>query len=194
MKKGKNIDGNIKIFHKIPNFDVDTNSIGINSLTDLQLEAYGYFDVIDNPITVYQRYGKLLPEHLVGNQYITPIEDFTAQEVIDYDLQQIVIAEQQLANDASAQIEMTFRQDGEQAYNRIKYKIKRANTDGTITKPQYKLVRKFLSPAIYPLNFGDWDIAQDNLNALTPPTNAKLLFILNKVKQIVNDYIIENNI
>ena len=193
MKKGKNIDGNIKIFHKIPNFDADTNSIGINSLTDLQLEAYGYFDVIDNPITVYQRYGKLLPEHLVGNQYVTPIEDFTAQEVIDYDLQQIVIAEQQLANDASAQIEMTFRQDGEQAYNRIKYKIKRANTDGTITKNQYKLVRKFLSPAIYPLNFGDWDIAQDNLNALTPPTNAKLLFILNKVKQIVNDYITENN-
>ena len=194
MKKGKNIDGNIKIFHKIPNFDADTNSIGINSLTDLQLEAYGYFDVVDNPITVYQRYGKLLPEHLVGNQYITPIEDFTAQEVIDYDLQQIVIAEQQLANDASAQIEMTFRQDGEQAYNRIKYKIKRANTDGTITKNQYKLVRKFLSPAIYPLNFGDWDIAQDNLNALQELTNAKLLFILNKVKQIVNDYIIENNI
>jgi len=194
MKKGKNIDGNIKIFHKIPNFDADTNSIGINSLTDLQLEAYGYFDVVDNPITVYQRYGKLLPEHLVGNQYITPIEDFTAQEVIDYDLQQIVIAEQQLANDASAQIEMTFRQDGEQAYNRIKYRIKRANTDGTITKNQYKLVRKFLSPAIYPLNFGDWDIAQDNLNALQEPTNAKLLFILNNVKQIVNDYIIENNI
>jgi len=197
MKKGKNIDGNIKIFHKIPNFDADTNSIGINSLTDLQLEAYGYFDVVDNPITVYQRYGKLLPEHLINKKYITPIEDFTAQEVIDYDNQIAIQTSNALDNAEYSEIEENLRSAGERKFNRIRFRLRKKRENSTINANNFLKLRKDITPLILPLLQGDFDISKEMLDAFAltnPYANANQLAILTFAQQVVNNYIIKNNI
>jgi hypothetical protein len=119
----------------------------------------------------------------------------TVEEIAEYDAQQVVIAQRVLDNDASAVIERKFRQDGEVEYDRIKYRLKRAVADTFITPQEFTAIKKVLSPTLYPMNFGDWDLAKINVDAIND-TNlaANLLTILNIVKGILNDYILENGI
>lgn len=107
-----------------------------------------------------------------------------------------------------------YRSDGEEFFKKLGNFIRRKRENGklvenatpeelaligdsikqnTITQAQYKGIRVTLQPALQPLRYGDWDIAQDNINAITPPTNAKMLLIYNFVKNKVDTYVAVNN-
>lgn len=168
------------------NFSTFKNIINIQQASEQQIYDLGFRDVIIPIISSTQSLGEIYFDNTndVWTYYI--IEK--TQEELDEDLYQLEF------QDEFADLENKHEEDGKQLYRRIKFKIRKLLANGTITLTQFNTVRRFLRPAILPLNTGDWDIAKENVDALIIPTNTKLLAILNTVKDLINDYIIKNNI
>ena len=64
--------------------------------------------------------------------------------------------------------------------------------DGNITNAQFEGISDTLFNALLPLELGLWKVTKSRVDAVIEPTNAKLLTILNKVKEIVDNYITQN--
>jgi len=110
------------------------------------------------------------------------------------------ITQQEIDERADAEIEKAttltleqYKKDGADFFNKVGNFVRRKYNDGDITQAQYKGIRVSLQPALQPLADGDWDIAQDNLNAITPPVNAKMLAIYTFVKDKVDAYVLAGN-
>ena len=81
--------------------------------------------------------------------------------------------------------------DGLKYFRLLRNFIKRKYDDNVINETQFKTIRVNLSPALQPLKDGDFDIAQDNINAITRPSGA-LGVLYDRVKEDIDNYIIEN--
>lgn len=81
-----------------------------------------------------------------------------------------------------------FEDDGNEFYYEVRDLVKYHLSKATITETQYKLIRVTLEPALRPLKLGDWDIAQDNVNAITRPTGI-LSELYDKVKNGIDNYL-----
>lgn len=182
-QKAIELNGQIRVFNTLPK--VWNNTINFRASTESDLYALGFRDIVKPSITEYQRYGALLPEHLANEVYIYPVIDFTQAEIDSYD-------QRQLDNDSSANKLINYRSDGEIWNKRIWDRIMREYDSGNLTENQFNTISNSLFDAILPLNFGQWKIAKSRVDALPIPSNAKLLAILNKTKQIIDDYITEN--
>ena len=180
--KAININGKIKLYGKLPN--VWGNIINFSKSSEEVIKEKGFFDVIQPILTTYQKQGDIFFDD-INKIFTYTVIDFTQEEIERYD-------ESKLDNDISAKKEMKYEDDGQRLYRKIKNRIRRKLDNSTITLNQFNAIRRTLRPEILPLTTGDWDIAQENLNALTPPTNAKLLAILNNIKGQVDDYITNN--
>ena len=104
-------------------------------------------------------------------------------------------ADQDAQDEATAQQTVSelldkFEADGQQFLKTFRAYIRRQYDLDNLTTNQFKGIRNTLTPALQPLRYGDWDIAQDNVNAITPPTNAKLLSIYNKLKDRIDAYLL----
>lgn len=113
------------------------------------------------------------------------VESITQQEIdekADYDI------------DRALTVQLNqYKKDGVAFLRKAGNFVRRKYNDADITQPQYKSIRVILQPALQPLADGDWDIAQDNLNAITPPTNANMLAIYTFVKDKVDAYVLAGN-
>lgn len=179
-------DGKIKVYNQLPKKLVTENGTVWNfrSADSATVYSYGFRDVVQPILGIYDSRDTIYM-HVGDDVFKYAVRPFTQEEIDRYD-------EAQLDNDVSAIKEMKYEDDGQQLYRKIKNRIRRKLDKDTITLGQFNAIRRTLRPAIIPLTTGDWDITQEYLNALTPPTNAKLLEILNNIKGLVNDYINEN--
>ena len=145
----------------------------------------GFFNVIIPVITQYQRMETLLETDFNGSDWVYRIYNFNAQEIIDQD-------DKVIENTITQNLDK-YQEDGEAFFKKIGNAIRRKYNDGDISTAQYKGIRVSLQPALQPLRYGDWDIAQDNVNAITPPTNQKLLLIYNLIKDKIDIYVQTEN-
>jgi len=144
------------------------------------INSKGFYEVVIPTITQYQRLIPLEVTDLVGNQFIQRVYDFTQAEIDAYDEQQETQTVQQLLD--------TFETDGIEFYREVAVLVKKNYDNGTITETQYKAVRVTLEPALRPLKLGDFDIAQDNINAITRP-NGILGQLYDFVKNKIDNYL-----
>ena len=180
MKYAKEINGQIRIhttlpkhLENIPNFryqDIET------------INAKGFYELVIPTISIHQRLEPLLEGDFADNKFVQRVYDFTQAEKDAYDEQQETQSVQSLLD--------LFESDGIQFYNEVRLLVKKHYVKETITEAQFKSIRKTLEPAMRPLKLGDWDIAQDNLNAITRPTNAKLATLYDVVKTKIDTYLI----
>ena len=162
------------------------NTANIQQATPEMLYDFGFREVVEPTITSIEKRGDIYFDE--ANNYFTySVIQKTAEELA----KESYWAE---FTDNSATKENQYEDDGKELYRRIKFRVRRLYDNGTISLSQFNTVRRFLRPAVLPLTTGDWDIAKENVDALTVPTNTKLLAILNTVKQYINDYITANNI
>jgi len=100
-------------------------------------------------------------------------------------------------NDNSSQVTQNHKGAGIEGFDRAMALIQRradlpnAHPDH-ITNTQRKNASNLLYDAIEPLNHGQWEISQTRVNAITPPTNVKMLEIYNKIKNGIDNYITNN--
>lgn len=104
--------------------------------------------------------------------------------------QDLIEAQEKEQEDAIDVILETYKIDGLAYFRKTRNFIKRNADNGTITKAQLRGIKNILQPALLPLKDGNWDIAQDSINAITPPTNAKMLTLYNRVKDDVDAYVL----
>lgn len=114
-----------------------------------------------------------------------PVVALTAEEITDF--QQGVDD-----SDASTQTNISHKDRGVQAFDRIYATIQRNFDTGNITGNQAKGLMENLYDALEPMYKGQWRLAKIRCDALTPPSNAKLLTIFNNIKSKINNYITNN--
>ena len=83
-----------------------------------------------------------------------------------------------------------FEEDGKKFYIKVRDLIKLHHSRGNITDEQFKNIRIVLEPALRPLVLGDWDIAQDNINAITRPSGV-LSELYDFVKDKIDVYLLQ---
>lgn len=181
------INGQIKIYNQIPNEWNTPDGVKIvNFRQSTEQERYdlGFRDLIQPTIGQYQKRDSIYFDS-VNDVFTYAVKDFTQSEIDTYD-------QNQLDGDSSAVKIMTYKEDGEMWNKRIWDRIMREYDSGDLNNTQFNTISTSLFDATLPLYFGQWKIAKSRVDALPTPSNAKLLAILNKVKQIINDYINEN--
>ena len=94
--------------------------------------------------------------------------------------------------DASANKLQTYKSDGQVGFDRAYALIQRKFDNGLITGSQAQNIATSLYPVIEPLYKGLWQLAKVNIDAQTPPVNAELLDIFNKVKDNITNYVNDN--
>ena len=154
--KAKLENGTIRLYGSLPT-DYPINGIRHN-LSVLPIEIInteGFFEVITPSITQYQRLEPLIPSDFDGTQWIQRVYNFTAQEIADYDDEQI--ENQTLSTLQQREI------DANDFINKLVTSIKRRFDEGNLTQNQYKNIRTSLEPVVRFLKLGDWDIAQDTI-------------------------------
>ncbi len=127
------------------------------------------------------------PIYVLLHQYRIsfPIIALTAQEVIDH--QQGVDD-----SDGSSETVQNHKFKGIEGFDRAIALIQRRFDNGVITANQAKGLAQALYPDLEPLYKGLWQLVKMNLDAVTPPTNADLLEIFNKIKNGVDNYVTNN--
>ncbi|WP_428743235.1 hypothetical protein [Tenacibaculum sp.] len=86
----------------------------------------------------------------------------------------------------------TYKRDGVIGFDRAFALIQRRLDNGQITANQAKGIAQSLYPILEPLYKGQWLLVKVNLDAQTPPANAQLLDIFNKIKNAVDNYVSNN--
>jgi hypothetical protein len=139
----------------------------------------GWRDVVVPVITENQKLGSLV----VLNDTVTyQIIDLTVQEIADR-------GQQREDSDQSADLFNTAKSDGIQMFDRFLVSIQRQFDSGNLTGVQALQCYNMLYLPLLPLKDGMFRIAQSSLNAIVPPTNAKVLAVLDMAKQKVNAYV-----
>jgi len=179
MRYAKIENGTVNIFNILPR--IYKNIINFKKADIETINAKGFYEVVIPTITQYQRVLPLEITDLIGTQFIQRVYDFTQAEIDAYNLEQ--------ENRPILELLQQFESDGNTFYNDVKLMVKKHHTKGTITDAQYKAIRVTLEPALRPLKLGDFDIAQDNLNAIPRPTNAKLAILYDFVKNKIDNYL-----
>jgi len=111
-------------------------------------------------------------------------------EVVDLPQEEIdAKAEAKLDSDNSATLQLKYKSDGIVAFDKIYALILRAKANGELTPLQTKNLAIGLYAPLEPLYKGLWELVKLNLSNETPPTNAKLLEIFNKIVTKVDNYI-----
>jgi hypothetical protein len=113
------------------------------------------------------------------------VVNLTAEEIADKD-------QQALDEDVAALAHNKYKSDGVQFLDRSFVLILRKEKKGVITANQAKKLISGLYDSLEPLYKGLWQLVKVNLAAETPPTNAKLLAIFNKIKNKVDTYVNKN--
>ncbi len=178
-----------------PNIDI----VPIDSLeSDLEWLIVNELDkpVFDPSIERLQRLEEITidahPIYTELNQYRIsyPVISLTQEQQYDY-------IQQQEDNDSSAQQFQQYKNDGIQGFDRAYALIIRRKNLPTghankITATQAKNISEGLYEALEPLYKGLWQLVKLNLSNETPPTNAKLLDVFNKIKTGVDNYVSNN--
>jgi len=100
--------------------------------------------------------------------------------------------EQAESMDNAAMIHSERKQDGSTMFDKFYAKVIRQKLKGNLTTVQAKKFKHDMYPILNPLNVGLWKLVKSNLNAATPPTNAKLLALFDLFKAKVAKYITDN--
>jgi tRNA(Ser,Leu) C12 N-acetylase TAN1 len=180
----KNINNTVRTYNSLPtNYEINGIRHNLRVLPIETVNAEGFYEVVIPTITQYQRLENLIPSDLVGNQWIQRVYNFTQQEIDDYDQEQIDNAIDAIVN--------TYEADGRAFFVKLRRKIREYYDDGNITQAQYKNIRTSLQPVIQPLRYGDWDVAQDEINAISRPA-GQMGVLYDFLKNKIDQYIIDN--
>ena len=121
--------------------------------------------------------------------YLKPF--FTGADVVESITQQEIDDRAEQEADNLIEVNLNTReQDGNEFYIKVRNLVKKNYDLNNINQTQYKGIRVTLQPALQPLKLGDWDLAQDNINAIARPSGnlgALYDFLKNKVDQYVTD-------
>lgn len=151
-----------------------------NTLTPERHYQDGFRDVVSPEYnTNTHKLGALI---ISGDSVTYQVIALTAEEIAQ---------KQQAAldSDAAAQKLAVDISNGQAMYQRFFAYLQRQFDSGNLTANQAKNSAVLLWNPLLPINYGQFIVAQLNLNALIPPINAKELAILNKAKQEINDYL-----
>lgn len=153
------------------------------SRTPLEWEAYGFYPVDEPLVSDYQELIPLIPTDYDGdnNIFVHRVYDFNPEEIAQRD-QALLDAD---THSVSAREEI---ENGELYAWRIKALIKRRVADNTITVANGKGFRRNLRPIIPMLKEGEWDLAKEDLDAMTPGDSG-VLSVLNEIRAMVDNYI-----
>ena len=183
MIYAKNENGTVRIYRALPtNYKINNIRHNLSVLPIETINEQGFYELIVPAITTYQRLEPLIPSDFNGTQWIQRVYDFTAQEIADYDDQQI-----------ETQTLSTLQQresDATDFINKVVTAVKRRFDEGNLTQAQYKNIRTSLEPVIRFLKLGDWDLAQDTINGISRPAGQMGTlydFLKNKIDQYVTD-------
>ena len=185
--KAKNENGIIKEYPKMPNSYKGVMNVLSDYANRTELhEADGFFDVfVPNLMPNEQKGAIYFDENINAFTYsieiIPPPTQAEIEAKIEADKENAV--NQKL--DSSEQYGLAY-------FIKIRNFVQRNYDDGVITKAQFLAIRQILHPALLPLKDGNWDIAQSSVLAIMTPTNAKMLFLYNKVKTDIDNYILEH--
>lgn len=189
--KAITVNGQIKVFNKIPNqwYRIATPNqltVGYNTLSNEEHEADGWRDIVDpvgfDPYTE-RKTAPIYNE--ADDNYTWETEDLTEDEAIEY------VQEQEDKDEDALQL-LKYKRDGVKAFDRAMALIMRRQRNGNITGSQAKAFAQGIYPEIEPLYKGLWQVAKANLNIATPPVNEELLDIWNIIVIKINKYI-DNN-
>jgi hypothetical protein len=139
----------------------------------------GWRDVVVPVLTDTQKQGSLA---ILNDSVTYEIIDLTPQEIADRDQQREDL-------DQSADLFNTAKSDGNQMFDRFLVSIQRQFDKGNLTGGQALQCYNMLYLPLLPLKDGMFRIAQSSLNDIVPPTNAKVLAVLDIAKQKVNAYV-----
>lgn len=116
--------------------------------------------------------------------------DTVTYQVIALTAEEIAERQQQaLDSDDAATKLATDIANGQLMYQRFFAYVQRQYDKGNITANQARNSAMLLWNPLLPINYGQFIVAQLNLNALVPPVNAKELAILNLAKQQISEYL-----
>lgn len=151
-----------------------------NTLPESELIIDGWRDIINPQYnTETQKIGSLIL-----------VNDSVTYEVINLTQEEIEQRQQsQLDSDSSATALSEAISDGTIMFQRMFAYLQRQFDNGNITATEAKNSAQRLFTPLLPINYGQFQLAKINLNALTPPANQKELAILNLAKQQINEYI-----
>jgi hypothetical protein len=183
--KAINVSGVIKTFGSIPKLWNRGNGdiLGYHLLNASVHYTDGFRDVIQPTFdpTTHKIEGAIYFDE-VGDVFTYPVVEMTAQEQLDY-------AENQLNQDAVAQLLDKRKQDGVDGFDKVMKIIERKFQNGSFTANQAKQSIAILYPLIEPLYKGLWLVAKINMNNATNPTDAGVLVLFNQVKSKITDYL-----
>ena len=178
MKYAKIENGTVKIFNILPR--IYKNIINFKKADIETINAKGFYELVIPIITEYQRLLPLEVTDLVDDKFTQRVEDFTQAEIDEYN--------ENKETQTIRELLQQFENDGNTFYNDVKLLVKKHHTKGTITDAQFKSIRVVLEPALRPLKLGDWDIAQDNINAINRPSGT-LAPLYDFVKDKIDNYL-----
>ena len=165
------------------NYNAGQRTDGYRTLDNSIHESDGFYDVVTPTVDpALERLGAIFFDVTV---FTYPIVPLTQQEQDDYQ-------QAQEDSDASSQLQNKYKSDGEFGFDRAYSLIIRKRDNGTITTNQAVTLSQGLYPSLEPLYKGLWQLVKQNLAAETPPANADLLDIFNKIVTGVDNYVAEN--
>jgi hypothetical protein len=170
----------LRTWSEIPKYwDARPFTANYNKLHESELIADGWRDIVEPVLTDTQKRGSLVV-----------LNDSVTYEIIDLTPQEIADREQaQEDSDQSADLFNTAKSDGNQMFDRFLVSIQRQFDNGNLTGGQALQCYNMLYLPLLPLKDGMFRIAQSSLNDIVPPTNAKVLAVLDMAKQKVNAYV-----
>lgn len=189
--KAINENGTVKIMNRLPETWKNENGqdiINFRSSSDEDLEALNIFDVKLDPITEHQRYKNILiPSDFddANSVWIMPIEDFTQQEIDEHE-------QGKLDRDSSAIKNEEYQTDGKREHKRFWDFVMRNYDDAVIDDDELEEISETLFSPTLPLSMGFWKISKSLVDAIPPSANGKVNFAINKVKNGIDQYILNN--
>lgn len=128
--------------------------------------------------------------HKLEDLYYDTQSDTVSHTIVPLSEQELADRQQQaLDSDEAASKLATDISNGQIMYQRFFAYLQRQFNTGNLTAAQAKNSAMLLWNPLLPINYGQFLVAQLNLNSLTPPANAKELAVLNLAKQQISDYL-----
>lgn len=145
----------------------------------------GWRDLVEPTVGQNQKRGNTVYFDEQNDRYTYNVVNLTPEEIEQRN-------QQALDSDAAATKLANDIANGQVMYQRFFAYLQRQFNSGNLTAAQAKNSAMLLWNPLLPINYGQFLVAQLNLNALVPPVNAKELAILNLAKQQINDYLTNN--
>lgn len=182
--KARTQDGNVKIYNKLPNeWNGVENVISHYFDRDDLHEQDGFFDVVEPPKTDSQKYATLTPADFNNETKV-----FT-KVVVDKTPEELQI---ELDKDASAIKNEKYQVDGKREHKRFWDYVMRNFDDDVIDDLELDEISTTLYLPTQPLVLGFWKIAKNIVADIEPSENGKVNFAINKVKNGIDQYILNN--